>query len=626
MTGTSRRLVLGLAVLGACGTGDTRVDPADLDLRDLLGMSPTAATGWDADQRAAARKLITAGLHDSGDPVAVQIIGGPSQDVRIAKTLAELDAKRVRDGGPALGMVRLAIDTNMLSTTPTAAPRASAVAGGAPVTAEEIWLAEQWDQQNLTSLAGRGLDLMSGLALDAGHPSGPVVVVPVAHLAVVAGYLPGSPARLLVNPIVLAALEPNDTPTTTLSGGASASTQPSGTTTTALRKDPIDQLVTDHKAEIEKAVGGNPYSFYGSYEECAAAQRDRCTACVANGACHPITNTADGVAECNQLDADNGKGYYELCINLALAITSVNNCVASHAGSCPRNADAANSLSTLDANAEFLTDATCSDGLDTCLAQIFGAPSGTFPNPIGVDGGIVPPSDDPPRDVSPACGKGCSNQTSASPNCDCKGGNCGNSLTCSSGCAASNSQSGCSGDASGCDSGDETDSGSCESNGGDTGGNDSCSGSNDSDTGSCSSDNSGDSCSGGSSESSGGSCDNSGSSSDSCGSGSSTDSCSSSDSSGGGCDSGGDSSSCGSSSSSSSGCGSSSGGDSCGGSSGSSGCSSSGSSSGCSAAKKEPSAVLAIAVSASWGLMPVPIAAFMRRRARKRKATKEVQS
>ena len=602
MKGTSRRLLLGLVVAGVgCGTGDTRVDPADLELRDLLGLSPEVASHWDADARASARTLIAAGLHDAGEPTQLDVAGGATLDIRIGQALAALDAKRVQGGGDALGMVRVAIDTRMF--TPAVAPLASTALGGGPVPAQEIWLAEQWDQQGLTHLAGRGLELMSALAQDAGHTSGPIVVVPIAHLAVIAGYVPGSPARLVINPVVIAALEPNEIAETTSGGGggsvatrAAAAVKSTGLVPTGTNLD---------GPGISQAVGGNPYSFYGSYEECAAAQRNRCETCMAAGNCKPITQMTTGNTECTTLDANNGKGYYELCINLALAITSVNNCTAGKAPSCARSATAADSLSTLAANDDFLIDSSCSDGLDACLAQIYGAPSGNFPNPITVDGGVVPPSQDPPRDVSPSCGHACSNNTTVSPTCDCKGGNCGNSLTCQSGCAASNDQSGCGGDASSCDSGNDTSGsgGSCDSSSSgssDTSGD--CSGSNTSNTGSCSSDNSGSSCGGGSSSSSSSSC----SSGDSCG-GNSSDSCGSSSGSSG----------CGSSSGSS-GCGSS-GGDSCGSSSSSSSCGSSSGSSGCSVSKKEPSAVLAVAISASWGIMPVPIAAFVRRRARKKK-------
>ncbi len=606
MKGTSRCLVLAVVAAG-CGTGDTRVDPADLELRDLLGMSPEAASHWDADQRASARKLLLAGLHEEAPPVQLEIAGGTSVDARVAQTLANLDAQRIHDGGAALGMVRIALDTHVL--TPALAPMASTAVGGAPVPQQEVWLAEQWDQQGLTHLAGRGLDLMSGLAIDAGHPNGPVVVVPVAHLAVIAGYVPAgaSPARLVINPVMLAALEPNEV--TAVGVDTLGAPAAGGTTATAAAIKTGRSLVTPQATpQPTKAIGGNPYSFYGSYEECAAAQSDRCQACLPNSSCKPVTDTTDGNAECTTLGANNGKGYYELCIDLALAISSVNNCVASAAGSCARSATAADNLSTLAANDDFLTDSSCSDALDTCLTDIYGAPHGSFPNPI-VDGGVLPPSSDPPRDISPSCGKGCSNNTAVEPNCDCKGGNCGNSLTCSSGCAASNSQSGSCSDGSGCDSSDDDDSsggGSCDDSSSSSSSNSGCGdGSNDSNTGSCSSDNSGSSCGGGSSSSSSGSsCDNS------CGNSSSSSSSSS------GCGSSGDS--CGSSSSSSSGCGSS-GGDSCGGSSSSSGCSSSSGGSGCSVSKKEPSAILAVAVSAAWGLMPVPIAAFVRRRARKKK-------
>ena len=621
MKGTSRCLLLGFAAIAAgCGTGDTRVDPADLELRDLLGISPEAASHWDADQRASARKLLVAGLHDAPGAVQIELANGASLDTRVAQTLAALDARRVQDGGAALGMVRVRveIDARMLTASPALAPTASTATGGAPVPQREVWLAEQWDQQGLTHLAGRGLDLMSGLAIDAGHAIGPVVVVPVPHLAVIAGYVPAAgatqPARLVINPVMLAALEPNET---SVVGVDTVSVDPSTgatTRTAAAIKSGQPLGVPQTTGGVVKAVGGNPYSFYGSYEECASAQSLRCQNCLPNSNCKPVTNATDGNAECTMFGANNGKGYYEICINLALAISSVNNCTAGKAPSCARDAKAADQLATLAANDDFLTDSSCSAALDGCLADIYGAPKGTFPSPIGVDGGVMPPSQDPPRDISPSCGKGCSNNTNASPNCDCKGGNCGNSLTCSSGCAASNSQSGCGGDASGCDNTDDTttSSGSCDDSSSTTSSSgSSCGGSNDSSTGSCSSDNSGSSCDSSSSSSSSSSCDNS------CGSSSSSSSSS-------GCGSSGDS--CGSSSSSSSGCGSSSG-DSCGSSSSSSSCGSSGGGgSGCSVSKKEPSAILAVAVSAMWGLMPVPIAAFVKRRSNKKKKAKKADA
>src|SRR5678815_3160662 len=62
MMGPLRRVaVLAAITAGACA-GDGTVDPGDLELRDLLGISPEIASAWNADQRAAARRVLIAGL------------------------------------------------------------------------------------------------------------------------------------------------------------------------------------------------------------------------------------------------------------------------------------------------------------------------------------------------------------------------------------------------------------------------------------------------------------------------------------------------------------------------------------------------------------------------------------
>src|ERR1041385_7997571 len=107
--------------------------------------------------------------------------------------------------------------------------------------------------------------------------------------------------------------------------------------------------------------------------------------------------------------ANNGRGYFLECINMALATPSVAPGAKSRAASCPQDTQAADSLSSLEANARFLDDATCSAPLDGCLAEIYGPPSTTFP---GADGGT---SSEPPRSTSVSCGNACS---SNNPNCD----------------------------------------------------------------------------------------------------------------------------------------------------------------------------------------------------------------
>ena len=57
--------VLCCALLVACGTGDNRVDPGDLEPRDLLGIAPEVARSWDATQRASARRVLDDELRKS---------------------------------------------------------------------------------------------------------------------------------------------------------------------------------------------------------------------------------------------------------------------------------------------------------------------------------------------------------------------------------------------------------------------------------------------------------------------------------------------------------------------------------------------------------------------------------
>ncbi|HEY0992637.1 MAG TPA: hypothetical protein VGD80_36540, partial [Kofleriaceae bacterium] len=239
-------------------------------------------------------------------------------------------------------------------------------------------------------------------------------------------------------------------------------------------------------AEVEPArAAANPYSFYGSIGECASAERGRCDACVATGTCPAITDLGDGLAECTQLAADDGRGFALMCVNLALAIDAVASCTARRAPSCPRDPHASESISSLDANAGFLTDPACAAPLDGCLARLYGAPIGG-------------PSQ-PPRDPTVGCDASCS----GNPNCGADPG-----------CEVHGSDDGCSdsGESSGCDDG-----------GGDAGGADSCSGDSE------------DSC---------GSADNSGCDDSDCGGGGDSD-CGSSSGGGGDCDSSGGGGDCG---------------------------------------------------------------------------------
>jgi hypothetical protein len=295
------------------------------------------------------------------------------------------------------------------------------------------------------------MEVLSAIAIDAGHTSGPVVVSPAPRLAMVAGYLPataGEHAHLLVNPILLAALEPvAGEPAPSIAKPIARLALPP-----AVRPDQPSRLATPSDA------GAVPY-FYGSIGECATAEYSRCAACLPSGTCTAITSGGDGNAECTQLAANDGRGDFLICINLALAIDQVSTCAAELAPSCAQDTHASGSIASLANNADFL-DAACAGPLDTCLTALYGPP----PRSSGPDAGISP-THNPAMD-----------------GCD---------------------DSGCDGGCDSCDSGDDDDSGD------DGGSCDDCSGDDDS-GGDCGGDSGGDcggdggDCSGGGGDCSGG--------------------------------------------------------------------------------------------------------------------------
>lgn len=624
MKGTS--LVVALAtILGcACGAGDNRLDPSDLELRDLLGIAPKVAAGWDAEQRASARRVLATGLDEDAIPTRIALANGRDLDERVARSIAALDRERASDGDGALGIVRAAVGSDQLTAVGFAAPNAAQLATTGDKLDSDLAialvLAEDWQttaNASTSHLPGRGVALLHAIAIDAGHAGGEIVVVPAPRLAAIAAYIEareGERPRLIVNPVMLAALEPvSDERVTAAALPRVAPTIASTTTTTP---EIAQQARAGTHGTTEPIArepdpdpnAGNPYSFYGSVAECAYAERTRCEGCLPSGNCEAVTD-ADGNTECETLALNGGRGYFLLCANLSLAITSVNGCTGRAATACPRDPDAANSLDQLENNARFIDDAICAAALDGCLAEIFGS-GGTFP---GLDGGVDPP--DPPRSTEVSCNDSCSKEDNsncdAKANCgDCSGVSCGNSFSCDSACSNSNDQSGCGGNCDACESESGGGDNSCGDDGGGGGGG--CGGDGTNGESGCGGNDSGDSGCGGN--------DSGGCGGDSSGGGG----CGGDDSSSGGGGCGGDSGSgggggCGGDSGSGGGggCGGDSGGGGGGGCSGGGG--GGGGSSGCNAARREPAHGLVLAISLVWAVLPVPFAAFVRRREKKRR-------
>ena len=431
--------VLVCCVLVACA-GDQRLDPSELELRDVLGISPDTAMAWDAGQRASARRVIDGALHEAAPgPVHASLGQEPTLDRKVVDALAAADADREKHRLPAMGVVQLAVDRDDLRATSrssTLAPRAAA-----PI---ELQFAGWSERPGWATLPGRGVDVLTTIASDAGHHTGPIIVTPAPQLAVIAGYLPatsGAPARLVVNPVLLAALEPVARPAVS-----------PRTATGALPRDPVAAAIAIAADGI-----GNPYTFYNTVGECAVAQQTRCDACLVNSTCTPLTGTGDGNAECKQLAAEpGGRGYSLVCINFALAIDSVASCAATNAPSCPRDSHAANSIAYLDHNADFLDQPECASALDQCLEDHSGASTTSTPPPS--------PStscSDSACEAAPGCdgGDGCDGGS-----CDDSSGDSGND-----GCSSDSGGSSCdSGDSSGC--GGDSSSGCSSDSGGDCSG------------------------------------------------------------------------------------------------------------------------------------------------------------
>ena len=108
MRGT-HRYVAAFAILwiaSACGTGNTNVDPGDLELRDLLGVAPEVATSWDAEQRSSARRVVANALDDEHPARDIEIESYRSDD-QLVRALTSVDNRRFDAGDDALAFVRV---------------------------------------------------------------------------------------------------------------------------------------------------------------------------------------------------------------------------------------------------------------------------------------------------------------------------------------------------------------------------------------------------------------------------------------------------------------------------------------------------------------------------------------
>jgi hypothetical protein len=483
-------LFLASAVASGCGAADSAVDPGDLELRDLLGVAPEVAASWDRAARARAREVIARAARWESDDAGerVRLEQGVDPRASIVAGMRIVDEQRAaRDRQPVvLGWV-LAED-QQLEVVPVAgaAMDTSGHAGPArqsdpadPADPAEL-VFEGWEQATSAGwadLALRQPELLSALARQAGHGDEPrpLPVIPAPHAPFAMIFVEAGPSSFAaVNPVLLAAQEPPDGDD---GGEAVAHAGSSGASASAARRRSRDASRAPRPRDTgivsspAIASAANPYSFYGSINECAAFQRQRCEDCTAAGACETVTREGEsGLAECQALSAGGDRGHYLFCINLALAIATVSDCTGDAAAQCPQAPGAGNQLSALELNSEFLDDASCATALDGCLADIFGQPDGDFPGP----GEPEPPP--PPRDTAPSCGDSSANcEFSPSVDASCSTGSCDNSLSCG-GCEGGSCQGCESGGCEGCDGcsdggggGDGGGSSGCDDGGGDGG-------------------------------------------------------------------------------------------------------------------------------------------------------------
>ena len=582
-----------LALAAGCGAADDGVDPGELALRDLLGVSPAVAEAWGAEERAAARGVLEPALALADEQEAAMAplgLGARSTDP-LLEGLAAIDDDRARRGLDPVALGEALVGGGVVELAPRAAGalRLGEVAGDA---------------------------LLAELAAAAGHPAGAGLAVALAPREPLAAVYLAGEGRLLVNPVLIAALEPEqrasalallpgrslDPRAARSSAGAAALEGPAAAAPAPRARVARTGDGANGGADRVSAVdstAGNPYSFFGSVAECAADQRIRCEECLAAADCvRQSRDASSGAEECETLGSGDGAGYFLFCVNLSLAIATVAECVEEEAGSCPVVEDASNQLSALEHNRVFIDDATCGGALDGCLADLYGEPEGDYPAPPQ-PGDPPPPPPPPARETNISCGD---SSCEFSPQCDasCSGGSCDNALSCG-GCGDSGCGGGGGGDGGGgCGGGDDGGGGG----GGDGGGgcDSGCSGGDGSggcDSGGCDSGG----CDGGCGGGDGG--DGGGSGGGGCGGGSDGG-----DSGGGGCGGGGDGGSGG-------GCGGGDGGCSAG---GCGDCSSGSSGSSCNVSGRQRrmrSGAVAVA-SVMWALAPLMLFGFLRRRERRR--------
>ncbi len=429
-------LVVMTALGGAVGCGaDENVDPGQLELRDLLGVTPRTAAAWDDDQRAAARLVLAGGL--AGDErEALEADVAVDRQAEAVRALVLIDDRRLAREQDALGLVVLDRRGPPESREIEAPGAAALLEGGQPAPAEGLPPVLELDERAWPCPAGQGCDLnvLAALAADAAPGATRVRVVPVPQLTTIAALLDsdgsGTPV-LLVNPIVTAVGEPTPATAAASSGGAGIVGTPAWMGDTPITAIPLNTSTWEGEATIAA---------------CAAQVQSDCGTCLAGGLCEPVWPGITGMEACTMLAADV-RNYQLVCVNLALSLDAVGACILERGAQCPFNANAIDTPAALDANDLFVDDFICRETLAICLDQVYGA-----------------------RDDGSGCGCG------SCDGCDC--GGCDDSTNTNDDCGSSSNMpdDGCNNSGGDCGSNDggcssSGDGGNCGNSGGGNSGN-----------------------------------------------------------------------------------------------------------------------------------------------------------
>jgi hypothetical protein len=193
----------------------------------------------------------------------------------------------------------------------------------------------------------------------------------------------------------------------------------------------------------------NPYNFYESIAACAAAEANRCGACMPAGTCEEKLGSGDGNTECAVLST-TANGYELACLMYAYSMSTVEFCMDDAAPAC-RPADLRVALDNLESFRPVFNDPACMASIDQCVAPYrselsCGDPCGDFCNGL-VDACTQPCTSgiDACSSTSSACGEtctGCGNTTSST------AGSCGDACSsgadsCGSACDSSSSSCSC---------------------------------------------------------------------------------------------------------------------------------------------------------------------------------------